>query len=519
MHAHVMITSDLLHQIGLPALLDACVCLTPQGKRLKNEVRFFDPDARHALERELSAVYRLTVLIQEKQPVLVEALTQLARLRELRGTLSRLDKGGLLDDTEFFELKGALTIFGKLEKLRLLLQAADVWFEDTSGAFTLLNPVGKNTPSFHIYSEYSQQLEEIRARKKELERQISQSDHASRAALLAQRALVVDEEGREEEQIRRQLGARLKEWLPQIRHNAEACAVLDFRLAKADLAVRWGGSLPVLMEGATPMIVQGALHPQVAAHLERQGQKFTPISVEVQPGTTVLSGANMGGKSVALKTVFLAQLMTQLGYFPVCESLRTSLFDFLAFESRQDGDLERGLSSFGLEAVRIRDHFRRSRSHRGFIVMDEPCRGTNPAEATAIVRALCQSYGTSKSSLLIATHYQVTPKPGIRFYQVRGIRSEALAQLSSHLARTTSTEKHQEDVAAGVVGFSTSDTREDLTRIRRIQNLMDYQLEEIDGNHQVPSGAIRIAELLGVDEVLLREMRAAWQEEEWQSLD
>ena len=42
---------------------------------------------------------------------------------------------------------------------------------------------------------------------------------------------------------------------------------------------------------------------------------------------------------------------------------------------------------------------------------------------------------------------------------------------------------------------------------------MDYRLEEIDGTHQTSSGAIRIAELLGMDEDLTREMKAARQEE------
>ncbi len=101
-----------------------------------------------------------------------------------------------------------------------------------------------------------------------------------------------------------------------------------------------------------PAILHNAIHPLIAEILDKQGLSFTPISIELQQGATVLSGANMGGKSVALKTVFLALLMTQLGYFPFCKSLQTPLFDFFAFESSREGDLHRGLSSFGLEAVR-----------------------------------------------------------------------------------------------------------------------------------------------------------------------
>ena len=65
----------------------------------------------------------------------------------------------------------------------------------------------------------------------------------------------------------------------------------------------------------------------------------------------------------------------------------------------------------------------------------------------------------------------------------------------------------------GITTLVKPDLREDLTRVRRIQNLMDYRLEEIEGAHTIPSGAIKIAELLGVDEALLLEMKAAWQEE------
>ncbi len=65
--------------------------------------------------------------------------------------------------------------------------------------------------------------------------------------------------------------------------------------------------------------------------------------------------------------------------------------------------------------------------------MDEPCRGTNPSEARAIVQALCNTYGFSDSTFLIATHYHVKPAPGIRFYQVRGINPDALSKLPEYL--------------------------------------------------------------------------------------
>ena len=165
MHSSVMITPDLLEQVGLPLVLEACHCRTPQGSRLKKSVRFYDQNSKEELIQELTAIDQLAELVRQKHSQLIEASTQLLRLRELRGTFERLGKGGLLDDTEFFELKSALTIFNRLSKLTAIQEAASVTFEDTSEAAALLNPGGKNSPAFHVYNEYSPVLAEIRARK------------------------------------------------------------------------------------------------------------------------------------------------------------------------------------------------------------------------------------------------------------------------------------------------------------------------------------------------------------------
>ena len=513
MKTSVMISPDLLDDLGLLRVLEACQCRSPQGNNLKNTAHLYTNTSRGVLQEELNAIDRLLDLVKSNHPQVTEVQIQLSRLRELRGTLGRLEKGNLLDDTEFFELKSAFAIFNRISKMKNLLDAAGVCFDDTKSAADLLDPAGTGNPTFHIYSEYSPELALIRARKKELERDIRQATGKQRKTLLTQRSLLTAEEDKEEEVIRRELGMKLDEWLPQINNNVNSCANLDFRLAKAVLASRWNGCLPKLVEHHSPSKLHNAFHPLIGAMLEKQGLTFTPISIELQKGSTVLRGANMGGKSVALKTVFLALLMTQLGYFPFCESLETPLFDFFAFESSYEGDLQRGLSSFGLEAVQIRNHYRKSQTQRGLILMDEPCRGTNPSDATAIVQALCNVYSKSNSTFLIATHYQVRKASGIRFYQVRGINPDALSELASYRYSPPKTDETEDDSPPTLSNISLKLQHEDLTRVRRIQNLMDYRLEEIDGVHQSPSGAIKIAELLGVDEELLREMKAARPEE------
>jgi DNA mismatch repair protein MutS2 len=401
-------------------------------------------------------------------------------------------------------LKSAMLIFSKLNALERLKQKAQIAFEDCAQATQILEPSGSKSPGFHIYSDYSDLLKEIRSEKRELERKIAKAKAADRPNLMRQRSLLVSRENNEEDRIRQELGTALQAHLRMLKANARACALLDFRLAKAELAIKWKACQPTLVADEQPADLKEAIHPIIAQKLENQGSQFSPQSIRLEPGSTVISGANMAGKSVALQTIFINLLITQMGYFPVCQALSTPLFDFFTFDSSQSGELNKGLSSFGLESVKIRNHYRYSQGRRGLIIMDEPARGTNPAEARAIVQTLCEAYGLSASMFLIATHYQVHPAKGIRFYQIRGIRPEDLQQLPAWQAESVPVKAQKDGDYA----------KEDLERVRFIQNLMDYRLSEVSAHTDVPSGAIRVAELLGMDEELIRNMKTIWKKDQ-----
>ena len=489
---------------GIREVLDACQCRSPQGVRLRNQRKIYRPNERQALQNELDAIAGLIPLVAKKDSQVTEAQSQLMRLRELQGTLSYLEKGKLLSDTNFFELKSAMLIFSKLNALERLKQKAQIAFEDCAQAAEILEPSGSKSPGFHIYSDYSDLLKEIRAEKRELERKIAKAKAADRPNLMRQRSLLVSRENNEEDRIRQELGTALQAHLRMLKANARACAMLDFRLAKAELAIKWNACQPTLVADNQPADLKEAIHPIIAQKLENQGSQFSPQSIRLEPGSTVISGANMAGKSVALQTIFINLLITQMGYFPVCQALSTPLFDFFTFDSSQSGELNKGLSSFGLESVKIRNHYRYSQGRRGLIIMDEPARGTNPAEARAIVQTLCEAYGLSASMFLIATHYQVHPAKGIRFYQIRGIRPEDLQQLPAWQAESAPAKAQKDGDYA----------KEDLERVRFIQNLMDYRLSEVSAHTDVPSGAIRVAELLGMDEELIRNMKTIWKKDQ-----
>lgn len=498
------------NRIGLNDLLSECYCRSPQGRRLKAERHLYTPAERQALQADLEAVGQLLQMIREKSEQIGDLQALLLRMRELRASLHGLENDRLLDDSEFFEIKRSLAIFRQIAALEDVCARAGVHFLPLDEAEALLNPSASYNPGFYIYSEYSADLLRIREEKRRLENQIARSE--VRGDLLAERARVCAQEENEENRVRAQIGRGLKPWLAGIQANANALGLLDFRLARAELANKWQATCPVVVGAGCPAEIKEAWHPLIAEQLTQHGDSFTHQSLRLEPGSTILSGANMGGKSVALQSTFLALLMAQMGYFVPAANLRTPLFEFFVFAGEAGGESGRGLSSFGMEASVLRDSYRLSEGGRGLIVMDEPCRGTNPHEATAIVRALCRNYAQKDSIFLIATHYRVPQMAGIRFYQVRGIREDVLDVLAPI---ATDTDAQLRGHFVGVSGDSSS-AQTELALIRQIHRLMDYHLDEVSGEEQAPSGAIRIAELLGVDPKLVQAMRKAWQEEKWQ---
>ncbi len=467
-------------RLGLQQVLDACRCYSPQGRQLKAKRTFYKPSDRALLEREFDAIESLIAFLNRHPKDVRRASVTLGRFRDLHGTLSGLEKNRPLEVTELFEIKQALQLFRELSSMEPLLRAASVSVTAMTEAEALLDPGDRKTSGFYLYDEYSPRLAELRKHRSAIERRMESGEACAREALLTERASLVAEEEREEVAVRARLTEALTVYLDKLKANFSAVGVLDFRLARAVLADNWGSGKPTLLEEGASAILEDMSHPVVEEDLRKRGAAFVRQSISLPPGTIVLSGPNMGGKSVALKSMTLALVLIQLGYYPPTAASATPLYEFISYSSDHLDTTKRGLSSFGNEIVRIRDDAALARQKRGLVVMDEPCRGTNPEEATALVGALARFYGNQRGSFVISTHYRVPGGDDIAHVRIRGIQSEAL-----------------DDVASD--GLPASDRE----AVSRIEALMDYRLEHVGGGASVPTDAIRIAELLGLDKEIL----------------
>jgi dsDNA-specific endonuclease/ATPase MutS2 len=282
--------------------------------------------------------------------------------------------------------------------------------------------------------------------------------------------LVAAQEESEEQRLRSELSKKLRPYLGDILQNMEAIGELDLTVEKARLAARFGGVYPEIKEGRLDF--SQMRYPKI--------ENFTPISLSLPIGATVITGANMGGKSVALKTLALNVYLIHCGLFPFAQKAVCPLFDALLFLAEDAEDTDKGLSSFGGEILRLREALDTIRKGFCLVLLDEFARGTNPDEGAALVQGLTEYLDGLPVMAVLSTHYDKVAQKASAHYQVVGLRNASEEELSARLRNLD---------GAG--------------SLKLLQQYMNYGLYPVWDAGDCPKDALRICRLLGLEEEIL----------------
>ena len=142
--------------------------------------------------------------------------------------------------------------------------------------------------------------------------------------------------------------------------------------------------------------LRGARHPLlVQRHRENpEAPEVVPIDLTLSPEQRwlIISGANAGGKTVALKTLGLLVLMAQSGIpIPVAEGSEFCPFDHVYADIGDPQDLQQNLSTFSAHLQRAL-RMLNSLPGRDLILLDELGTATDPTEGGALALALLQVF-------------------------------------------------------------------------------------------------------------------------------
>ncbi len=125
----------------------------------------------------------------------------------------------------------------------------------------------------------------------------------------------------------------------------------------------------------------------------------------------LIYGTNASGKSSLMKSVGLAIIMAQAGFFVPANSFRFSLFNSLFTRISGDDNIFKGLSSFAVEMIELRDILNRVCS-KSLVLGDEISHGTETTSAQAIVASTIIELNRKNTLFIFATHLHQLSKMG-----------------------------------------------------------------------------------------------------------
>jgi DNA mismatch repair protein MutS len=184
----------------------------------------------------------------------------------------------------------------------------------------------------------------------------------------------------------------------------------------------------VLSEG-DEILIRNGRHPVV----ETAGDRFVPNDVYVNNSTDrllVITGPNMGGKSVYLRQTALIVVLAHVGSFVPATEARVALVDRIFTRVGASDSLASGRSTFMVEMTETANILNTA-TPRSLVLLDEVGRGTSTFDGLSLAWAIAEYLHDNPqhaAKTLFATHYHEMTElarllPGVRNYQM-AVREE-----------------------------------------------------------------------------------------------
>jgi DNA mismatch repair protein MutS2 len=206
-------------------------------------------------------------------------------------------------------------------------------------------------------------------------------------------------EGEERDEVARilaELSRHVGGQAGELAEAVEVLAAIDFALARGALSRSWNGCA---VEIGDDVELIAARHPLL------DPATVVPIDLPLTGvRVLVLSGANTGGKTVALKTLGLCALLHQCGLQPPAEKARLPVFADVVADIGDEQSIAASLSTFSGH-VRNLVHVLDAATPRTLVLLDEVAAGTDPIEGAALARALLGELAQRAALTVTTTHY------------------------------------------------------------------------------------------------------------------
>ena len=378
---------------GLRFILDELCTHSSYSRKLLLESTMMHD--RESIEKSYSVLKEFYHVVEndDNKNAIQTLQFKLCKLKDINNTISRLSSSTVIDDIELYEVKSLAMLSADvkniLEKLNLINVIEIPTLEDV---VKILDPDGLRIATFYIYDSYSEELAVLR--KKLKERDFYQEEIYNKVMEV-------------EDAIRAKLSEALKPFVHDLCEAMNTLADVDLNLAKALQMKELGLCFPTISNDNVATY-KGIFHPEVKNILDKEKREYQKVDIQFGMKPVIIMGANMGGKTIVLKTLAMSQYLMQFGFGIPADSAEMMIYDEIFCLTTDDQSLNKGLSSFAAEMKNIDAVIKASHYDKKILALiDEPARSTNPTEGTALVSSLVKLLQDKAMSLIIVTHYNI----------------------------------------------------------------------------------------------------------------
>lgn len=530
------IDKETYEKIGLQYIFNKLNIITPFGKEKLKTLKPYCVGSEKDLIEELNTLEELIIIVKNNKELLKEIKNILNHIKDIRVSINRAQEKIVLSELELFEIKCFLLYIYEIkilcdklnEKLNYSMQLNPIMKLQK-----LLDPEDNKIKTFFIYDNYSIELKNIRSNKRLIEANINTEKNNLIKKIKNELNLDIKSNGEitvskndeklietiknynyfeyssenymyvkykikksntinnlnkdlqeiklkeenEEYAVRKMLSEKIADYSEALLYNIDAIGNLDYCLSKAYFSIEYKLIKPEINLGNDISIINGR-HLEVEDNLKKANKTYTPIDIELKNGVTLITGANMGGKTITLKLIALLCSMTQYAFFVPATKMNTCLLNFIFISIGDAQSSDEGLSTFGGEIKKIKTAINKS-DNSGLILIDELGSGTNPQEGHALSKAIINYLAKKRSISVVTTHYDnITNNDNVVHLQVLGLKNIDYKKLKNELC-------------------------DNEINIDLISKHMDYRLIKITTKEEIPKDAINIARLMGLNEEIL----------------
>ncbi len=388
----------------------------------------------------------------------------LVHFKNIRLTLDKIKNRSSVDSVDLFEVKvqalKTLQLFEHIDTNKFNLRCV-------KSVLKVLDPTDEKNYTFSIYGKFDSEYDSIVKRKKEIEKVIASVNGQKANLLKLERDKIIIEELRRSEIVLTSLVNSLSTCIQSMIDNIEVVSNIDVKLAFAKVYENYSYCLT---KENIDIKIDGANLPLISDTVKH----FTLLHIDVERGSTLITGANMGGKSTILKNLAFQVMLTMHGLLPLASKFEMPFINKVMYLSSFE-DTTHGLSRFGNEITMLSEYLDCLDENSLFLV-DEFASSTNPTEGYLFVKSLIRHCNKLPSFSVFTTHYD-------------NLNSECITY--------------------AVTGLKESDLDSTLS----LSDLMDYSIKKCTTS-DVPKQALLVAKHMKINSSLLELLEEIYKERE-----